>query len=226
LLLYVPAALGLPAFDVKAAAAIGVAQVMVASGSGTFANYRRGLVHRRLAGVIIGAMMLGAFASGWGSQFVPSKALLVLFASLASLGAASMLLPVTGQELGPLHPTFNPLLALLCGLAVGAVIGMVGSGAFLLIPLQVYALGIPTRTAMATGLAAGFPTAVSALVGKALSSQLPILPAAVVCLLAIPGAQLGTVLSARLSARTLRRLYAAVVLTIALRLWIDVLSPG
>ena len=79
---------------------------------------------------------------------------------------------------------------------------------------------------MATGLAAGFPTAVSALVGKALSSQLPILPAAVVCLLAIPGAQLGTVLSARLSARTLRRLYAAVVLTIALRLWIDVLSPG
>jgi uncharacterized membrane protein YfcA len=230
LVLYVPRSLGLDPssvgmadFDVKAAAAIAVAQVAVASGSGTLANLRRRLVHRQLALVIVGAMVIGAFASGWGSQFAPSGALLLLFAILATLGALAMLLPPARHELGPSHPRFSRLLAGLCGLGVGSVIGLVGSGAFLLIPLQVYVLRIPTRTAMATGLAAGFPTAASALIGKALGGQVPLLPAAAVCLLAIPGAQLGTLVSARLSARMLRRAYALVVLTVAAGLWFDVL---
>src|SRR2546426_6739569 len=47
LLLYVPQALGLPGFDIKAASAIAVAQVAVAAGSGTFANIRRGNVYWR-----------------------------------------------------------------------------------------------------------------------------------------------------------------------------------
>ena len=230
LLLYVPQSLGLDpswlglaSFDVKAAAAIAVAQVAVASGSGTLANLRRRLVHGRLALFIVSAMVLGAFASGWGSQFVPSGALLLLFAILATFGALAMLLPVAAHELGPSHPGFNGLLACFCGLGVGSVIGLVGSGAFLLIPLQVYLLRIPTRTAMATGLAAGFPTAASALVGKALGGQVPLLPAAAVCVLAIPGAQLGTLVSARVSARMLRRIYAIVVLLVATGLWFDVL---
>jgi uncharacterized membrane protein YfcA len=226
LVLYVPAALGLTSFDVKAAAAIGVAQVATAAGSGTLANYRRGLVHKQLGLVIVGAMVSGAFVSGWTSKFVPSFALLMLFAGLATLGALTMLLPVAKHEVGPAHPTFNWLVAALCGLGVGAVIGLVGSGAFLLIPLQVHILHIPTRTAMATGLAAGFPTAASALLGKALGGQVMLLPSAAVCLLAIPGAQLGTAVSARLSARVLRRAYAVVVMTVAGGLWYDVFHLG
>jgi uncharacterized membrane protein YfcA len=223
LLLYVPSAVGLAAFDVKAAAAVGVAQVAAATGSGTLANLRRGLVHKELAPVVIGTMVFGAFVSGWASQFVPSLVLLALFGTLATLGALVMVLPPSRREEGPAHPRFNPLLAAICGLSVGCVIGLVGSGAFLLIPLQVYLLRIPTRTAMATGLAAGFPTAASALIGKALGGQVQLLAALAVCLLAGPGAQLGTAVSARLSARTLRWAYAAVVLIVAGGLWYDVL---
>ena len=222
MLLYVPEGLGLGSFDVKAATAIAVAQVAIASSSATFANFRRGLIYRRLVAVVVGAMMTGAFLSGWASQFAPSNALLALLAILATLGAAAMLLPVGGQELGPPQPPFNPIAAMLCGLWVGSVIGLVGSGSFMLIPLQVYVLGIPTRTAMATGLAVVLPTSFSGLVGKALGGQVPFGPAAMVCLLSIPGAQLGTMIAARLSARVLRAIYAVVVLSVALGLWFDV----
>ena len=224
MLLYVPAGFGLGDFDVKAATGIAVAQVAIASSSATVANVRRGLIYRRLVAVVVGAMVIGALVSGWASQFAPPNALLALLATLATLGAASMLLPVSGQELGPPQPRFNPLVAALCGLWVGSVIGLVGGGSFMLIPLQVYVLGIPTRTAMATGLAAVLPTAFAGLTGKMLGGQVPLAPAALVCLLAIPGAQLGTIVAARLSARVLRAIYAVVVLSVAVGLWFDVLA--
>ena len=94
----------------------------------------------------------------------------------------------------------------------------------MLIPLQVYVLRIPTRTAMATGLAAALPTAFAGLAGKSLAGLVPYGPAAMVCLLAIPGAHLGTAVSARLSARMLRAIYSVVVLTVAVGLWYDVFN--
>ena len=77
---------------------------------------------------------------------------------------------------------------------------------------------------MATSLAAGFPTALAGLVGKALTGQVPFWPTLVVCATAIPGAQLGTFVSARLPARALRLGYATLLLTVAARLWVDILS--
>lgn len=224
MLLYVPELLGLGDFDARQAAAMAIAQVVVSSGSATISNYRRGLVYRRLAAIILSSMVSAALVSGWASQFVPATGLLILLAALATLGAATMLLPVTGGEVGPPQPPFSPALAIASGAFVGAVIGLVGGGSFMLIPLQVYALGIPTRTAMATGLSAVFPTAVAGLVGKALGNQVPLVPAAMVCLLSVPGAQLGTAAGARVPARALRAIYAVVVLSVAIGLWFDVFN--
>src|ERR671939_217513 len=173
LLLYLPGLLGVATFDVRTASAVAVAQIATATGAGTIAHIRRGRVYRRLAAVILAAMVTGGFVGGVASQFVPPAVLLVLFALLATTGALSMLLPVTGQEIGPPHPPFSPPVALACGLFVGLGVGLVGGGAFMLVPLQVYVLGVPTRTAIATGLAAGFPTALSARIGKALGGQVP-----------------------------------------------------
>jgi uncharacterized membrane protein YfcA len=92
----------------------------------------------------------------------------------------------------------------------------------MLIPLQVFVLRVPTRTAMATGLAAVTPAALAAVFGKLLGGQVQLLPAVLVTLAAVPGAQLGAALSVRLSARLLRRIYAIVVLSVAAGLWYDV----
>jgi uncharacterized membrane protein YfcA len=224
LLLYVPEALGMASFDVKTASAVAVAQIATATGAGTLANLRRGVIYRRLAGIIVGGMVSGAFVGGYASQFMPSQVLLVFFATVATLGAASMLLPVGGLEAGPPQPSFNVAVAAACGVLVGIGIGLVGGGAFMLVPLQVYVLGIPTRTAIATGLAAGFPTAVSAFIGKALGGGVPLLPAVVACLPAVPGAQLGTLVGTRLPARVLRLTYATLILLVSAGLWYDVFN--
>lgn len=223
LLIYVPERLGLPAIDVKVASAIGVALVATSTGSGTVANLRRRLVQRELAVFIVGSMVLGAGLGGWSSQYVESASLLLLFAVLATLGATSMLLPPGRADSSSSVEPFPRPLAVVTGLVVGSIIGLGGAGAFLLLPALVHLLHQPTRTAMATSLAAGFPTALSGLLGKALGGQVPLWPALLVCLPAIPGAQIGTWVGVRLPALWLRRTYALVVLTVALGLWYDIL---
>jgi uncharacterized membrane protein YfcA len=225
LLLYVPDALGLPSFDIKAASAIAVAQVATAAGSGTLANVRRGGVYWRLAGVLLTAMVTGGFAGGWASQWVPPGWLALLAAGSATLAALVMLLPLRGQESGPDRPPFKVPIALVAGLGVGSTIGLVGTGAFLLIPVQVYLLGLPIRTAIATSLAAGFPSALAALAGKASAGQVPWPAAIAVCLPALPGAQLGIMVGARMRRGTLRRIYALTILLVAVSLWYEALRP-
>jgi uncharacterized membrane protein YfcA len=223
MLLYVPAALRLGSFDAREAAAIAVCQVAVAGGSATIANLSRGVVYRRLALYIVGAMTVASFATGWASQFLPARFLLALLAALALAGALAMVLPITGQEAGPPQPPFNRLLAIAIGALVGSLIGVIGGSSFLLVPLQVYLLGIPTRTAMATGLAAVLPAALAGAVGKAISGQLPLLPTLLVCVPAMAGARVGSRVNALVTAATLRRVYAVVVISVSIGLWADLL---
>jgi uncharacterized membrane protein YfcA len=226
LLMYVPIPLGMAPFDIKVASSIAIAQVAASSGAGTIANLRRGLVYRKLATVIVGAMVVGALAGGWISAFVPSQLLHLLFAVLATLGALSMLVPARLSEPTEMQPPFSRVGAVCIGLGVGIVIGMLAGGAFILVPLQVYGLGIPTRTAMATGLAAALPAAASGLVGKLIGGQVPLASAALVSAVSIPGVGVGTRVGSRLSARSLRRIYGIVVLAVAVGLWVDLFHSG
>jgi uncharacterized membrane protein YfcA len=227
LLIYLPRALGLPEFDAKAASAIGIALVTTATLSGTLANLRRKLIERRLAGAIVGFLVVGSLAGGSFSALLPPDALVVLFAVLATVGALLMLLPTRIEDTRNPPTFYRRVVAILVGLTIGFIIGVGGAGAFLLVPSLVFLLRQPTRSAMATSLAAGFPTALAGLVGKTLTGQVPLWPTLVVCAMAIPGAQVGTFVAARLPARVLRIGYATLLLVVASGLWLDILrGPG
>jgi uncharacterized membrane protein YfcA len=223
LLIYLPRALGLPEFDAKAASAIGIALVATATLSGTIANIRRRLIERRLAGAIVGFLIVGSLAGGSFSAYLRPAALVWLFAALATAGALLMLLPLRLEDTTNPPTLYRRALAIAVGLSIGFIIGLGGAGAFLLVPSLVFLLRQPTRSAMATSLAAGFPTALAGLAGKTLTGQVPLWPTLVVCALAVPGAQIGTFVSARLPARVLRLGYATVLLTVAGGLWVDIL---
>ena len=109
------------------------------------------------------------------------------------------------------------------GLTIGLVIGLNGSGAFLMTPVLIYLVGIPTRTAVGTVLAVGFPTALAAAAGKVATGQVPLLITVAVVVGAVIGAQFGSWLSARTPASALRWLYGVLVSAIAAGLWYDVL---
>jgi uncharacterized protein len=105
---------------------------------------------------------------------------------------------------------------------LGFVIGLNGARAFLMLPCLIYLVGLPTRVALGTVLAVGFPTSLAAAIGKIATGQVPLWIAALVVAGALIGAQIGSWLSARTPSRLLRWLDGAVVSIIAVGLWLDI----
>lgn len=228
LLLYVPHWLGFGEIDIRTASAVAVVQVTAATLSGTLAHRRRGGVHARLAVTMAVASATGALLGGVISAAVLPDLLLRSTAVLATIAALMMFLPArvdaSAVAVEPGAVPFNVPLVCTAGLLIGLVIGLNGSGAFLMMPVLIYLVGVPTRTALGTVLAVGFPTALAAAFGKFATGQVPLAMTAVVVVGAIVGAQLGSWLSARTPARVLRWLYGALVSAIAAGLWYDVVN--
>lgn len=225
LLLYVPEWLGFEAIDIRTASAVAVMQVTAATLSGTLAHSRQRRVYARLAITMSVGSAGGALLGGIVSAYVPSQALLVATATLATVAAALMFVPRPPESADPSAlPQFNPVLAVLAGLFIGLVIGMNGAGAFLMVPMLIYLFKIPTRVALATVLAVGFPTSCAAAAGKIATGQVPLWSSLAVIAGAIPGAQVGSRVSARTPARVLRWAYGILVSLIAAGMWWDVLN--
>lgn len=91
-------------------------------------------------------------------------------------------------------------------------------GAFLLIPVMIYLLGIPTRAAVGSSLGvltlAGFAGAVA----KLETGQVPLLWATALCAGRLPGSWAGARVSHRVSARGLRLSLAVLVALTGLRM--------
>jgi len=227
LLLYVPGALGFEVVDIRAASAIAVVQVTAATLSGAIAHGRSGRVYARLAVTMSVGSATGALLGGVVSAYIPADTLLVATATLATTAAALMFIPRPPETIDPTsYPPFRPALAVLAGFLIGLVIGMNGAGAFLMVPVLIFVFRMPTRVALATVLAVGFPTSAAAAFGKMVTGQVALWASLAVVVGAIPGAQLGSLVSARTPARVLRWLYGALVSVIAIGMWWDVLhSP-
>jgi uncharacterized protein len=227
LLLYLPHWLGFAEIDIRTASAVAVVQVTAATLSGTLAHRKRGGVHARLAVTMSIASASGALLGGVVSAAVPSELLLRSTAILATVAALMMFLPARIDFVALAADAnalpFNVPVVCAAGLAIGIVIGLNGSGAFLMTPVLIYLVGVPTRTALGTVLAVGFPTALAAAAGKIATGQVPLEMTAAVVVGAVIGAQFGSWLSARTSPRVLRWLYGVLVSAIAAGLWYDVL---
>jgi uncharacterized membrane protein YfcA len=227
LLLYVPLWGGFDPIDIRTATAVAVVQVTAATLSGTIAHRRRGSVYVRLAVTMSVASALGALVGGVASSTVPATLLLWTTAILATVAALLMFLPARVDLLeGGGDPPFNVVTVCVAGLVIGAIIGMNGSGAFLMMPTLIYLVGLPTQIAIGTVLAVGFPTSLAAAIGKIATGQVPLLTAGVVVVGAVVGAQAGSWIGARTPPRVLRWLYGGLVSLIAVGLWFDILNAA
>lgn len=228
LLLYVPPWLGFDPIDIRTATAVAVVQVTAASLSGTLAHRRRGSVFMGLAVPMSICSAAGALAGGVISAYLPPDLLLLALAMLATVAALLMFLPARVDSLDAVEQApFSLPVVCAAGAAIGAIIGMIGAGAFLMMPTLIYLVGLPTRIALGTVLAVSFPTSLAASVGKIATGQVPFEVAAIAVVGAIVGAQIGSWLSARTPPRVLRWLYGMLVSAIAIGLWWDILNrPG
>jgi uncharacterized membrane protein YfcA len=227
LLYYVPPLLGLEPLDAKTVAAIVAAQVFFSTIVGGAAHVRTGRVHWKIAVTSGSSSAVAAFVGGMASASASDGFLVVLFALLITAVLGMMLLP------GPtdLHESVSvdqvsvPLFPLgLCSTVAGVMIGFLGAGNFVFVPLLIYALKVPTRIAIASSLFIAMMNTFSGFMGKALSGQIPLVPAAAVVLGAAIGAWGGERIHSRMSPRAIRQVYAAMVGLIGVRVWLTVVG--
>ena len=165
-------------------------------------------------------LAVGSLAGAVGSALVSGRVLLILFGCVTV--AAAVVLAFDSREGPAARP--RPLLADALFLAIGVLGGALGVGAgFLIIPVMIHLLRIPSRTAQATGLVVLGFTVLPALVGKAATGQLPWAPVPLLFGAAVAGSWLGALLSLRLPDSGLRWGLVGVVALMGVRVWVDLL---
>ncbi|MEU9651142.1 sulfite exporter TauE/SafE family protein [Streptomyces sp. NPDC048110] len=212
-ILTVPALIYLLGFTPAAATTASLVVVIVTSVTALAAHARAGTVRWRAGLLFAAAGVLPAAVAGALSARVPEAVLTVLFAALAALAGLHMLRRRTPPENG----TVSGTRAAGAGAGLGAVTGFLGvGGGFLAVPALVTVLAVPMSAAVGTSLLVVSANALVALAGRAHSAVhldlgllLPFLATAVL------GAWDGRRLATKVSAATLRRVFGAVLLAVA-----------
>jgi uncharacterized membrane protein YfcA len=226
LLLYVPPALRVGALSMKVVAGITSVQSFFGAASGALAHKRHRVVSFPLALYMGGGMGIGSFAGSVGSKFVSSESILLVFACMAFAAATLMFLPK--PEMGPTPEvrelTFNKTLALVAGLVIGLLSGIIGQGgAFLFIPAMLYILRIPTRITIGTALIIGMISSVLVLIGRLGTNQVPYLEAGILVAGVLIGAQVGAKVSHKTPRKVLRSILAVIIAATAVKIWYELL---
>jgi uncharacterized membrane protein YfcA len=228
-LLYLPPACGFHALDMRQVAGLTITQGLFACLSGAWRHDRYRSVSRRLVISMGSAIAVAALTGSVVSRWVANEVLMVVFAGLAAVAALIMWLPKTEED-GTEDPNtcqFHIPLAVSIALAIGFLGGLVGQGgSFILIPLMLHVLRLPTRVVIGSNLALVFLASLAGFAGKAATGQVPLLPAVLLVVAAVPGAQIGSVLSHRTSPRWLRTTLAVVIALAAAGMITDVMNGG
>jgi uncharacterized protein len=84
-------------------------------------------------------------------------------------------------------------------------------------------VGVPIRVSIGSSLAMTALAATAGVLGKLVTGQVPLVPALVVALGAVPGAQLGALASRRLAGPALKGILFVVIVITGVRVWWHVL---
>jgi uncharacterized membrane protein YfcA len=226
LLYYVPPLLGLERLDAQMVTAVVISQVFFSTLVGGLAHLRSGRVQGHLAILAGTVSAVGSFAGAVASKWASEQFLLLLFGIVTLLVLLMMALPGPGREQDegsrekPAVPMF-PLAC--CSVATGVVIGFLGAGNFVFVPLLIYVFKVPTRAAIGSTLFIALMNTASGFAGKLVTGQIPLIAVFVICGAAF-GAWAGEIAHRRVPTRVLRLVYAAMVLLIAVRVWLTILG--
>lgn len=219
--LTVPVLVYLVGMDPKTAIATSLTVVGVTSFTAMINHARSGRVCWK-TGITFGiAGMLGAYVGGRLAAFVPGGILLLLFAAIMFGTAVAMLrarrTDTERSGNAPICPANLPVMAILFdGLVVGAATGLVGAGGgFLVVPALNLLGGLPMHAAIGTSLLVITLKSFAALAGYVSHVTIDLQLVTIISAVAVVGSLLGGLLSHRISARGLRRAFAAFVVAVA-----------
>lgn len=225
MLLYIPPLFGIVAFTAHEVSGISAIQVLFASIAGVWAYRKGGYLNKQLIIYMGGAILIGSLIGSYGSSLLSEQVVNIVYGILALVAAVMMFIPKKLVDDMPLNEvTFNKPLAAILALVVGIVSGIVGAaGGFLLVPIMLTVLHIPTRMTIATSLAITFISSIGSSIGKLITGQVDYLPAIIMIIASIIAAPLGTKVGKKMNTKILQFILAIMIAGTAIKLWIDIL---
>lgn len=225
MLLYIPPLVGLTAFSAHEVSGISAIQVFFATIAGVWAYRKGGYLNKTLILYMGISILIGSFIGGYGSGLMSEGGINVVYGILAAIAAILMFLPKKGLDDIPLDQvTFNKWLAAGLAFVVGVGAGIVGAaGAFVLVPIMLVVLKIPTRMTIATSLAITFISSIGATVGKMTIEQVLYEPAAIMIIASLLASPLGAKAGQKANTKILQVVLALLILGTSIKIWMDIL---
>jgi len=226
MLLYIPPLFGLAAFSTHEVSGISAVQVFFATLGGVWAYRKGGYLNKTLITFMGISILIGSFIGSYGSRMMSGEIINLVYGILALLAAIMMFLPKKGRDdIPPNQVTFNKWLAALFAFMVGIGAGIVGAaGAFLLVPIMLVILKLPTRVTIASSLAITFISSIGATVGKISTGQVEFLPAFIMVIASLIASPLGAKMGQKVNTKLLQWILALLILGTSIKIWLDILS--
>ncbi|MCR2821159.1 sulfite exporter TauE/SafE family protein [Lederbergia panacisoli] len=226
MLLFIPPLFGLAAFSAHEVAGISAVQVFFATISGVWAYQKGGYLNKKLIIYMGISILLGSFLGGFGSKLMSENGINLIYGILALLAAVMMFIPKKGIDDIPLNKVnFNKWLAAGLALIVGIGAGIVGAaGAFLLVPIMLVVLKIPTRMTIASSLAITFISSIGSTAGKIATGQVDYFPALIMIIASLIAAPIGANIGKKMNTKILQVMLAVLILMTAVKIWIDIFT--
>jgi uncharacterized protein len=223
--LYLPQIFGAEPLSVKGITGMTSVQVFAASLTGMLMHRRKGAVNLKLIITMGLPILLASFTGAALSAYISAAVILAVFAFLAVVGAAMMVIRKEQfEDLNAEALQFNTMLAVVIALMVGFFGGIAGApGAFILSPLMMTVLKIPTRITIGSTLGIVILSAGSASIGKFITGQVPVDYTLIAVAASIPGVLFGSMFSHQLKAKTLRFILALLIAMVGLEMWYQII---
>ncbi|WP_144463497.1 sulfite exporter TauE/SafE family protein [Siminovitchia fortis] len=225
MLLYIPPLFGLAAFSAHEVSGISAVQVFFATIGGVWAYRKGGYLNKTLIGYMGISILIGSFIGGYGSRLMSEGGINLIYRILALIAAVMMFVPKKGTDDIPFDQVgFNKWLAALLAFIVGLGAGIVGAaGAFLLVPIMLVVLKIPTRMTIASSLAITFISSIGTTVGKLTTGQVDYYPALIMIVASLIASPLGAMAGKKMNTKILQIILAILIFATAVKIWFDII---
>lgn len=223
MLLYIPPLLGLSALTAHEVSGISAVQVLFATIGGVWAYRKGGYLNKNLIIYMGVSILLGSFIGGYGSRLMSDGGINFVYGILATIAAIMMFVPKKGIDDIPFDEvTFNKWLASALSFMTGIGAGIVGAaGAFILVPIMLLVLKIPTRMTIASSLAITFISSIGSTAGKIMTGQVLIVPAIVMIVASLIAAPIGANAGKKVNTKRLQIILSVLILGTAIKIWMD-----
>ncbi|MGR3764556.1 sulfite exporter TauE/SafE family protein [Rossellomorea sp. NS-SX7] len=225
MLLYIPPLLGVASFTAHEVSGISAVQVFFATLGGVWAYRKGGYLNKTLIAYMGVSILIGSFIGGYGSKAMSEDGINLVYGVLALTAAIMMFIPKKGiDDIKFEDVKFNKWLAAVLSLIVGIGAGIVGAaGAFLLVPIMLVVLKIPTKMTIASSLAITLISSIGSTVGKISTGQVDYVPALIMVVASLIASPLGATAGKKMNTKLLQTILAVLILGTAIKIWLDIL---